>query len=236
MTVTIGADAEPKSGDRWCILRTSGGRTLGLVTWLREVGITAWTPKKTFKRQKPGRCNYIDGKKPTIEIDAPIMPTFVFATADAVAQLLELAADDDPLRPPFSVFTHTGRIPLVGGREIEGLRNAERDDAAALARLREAETREEADRLRIEALRTKRERTKALHVAEAEKRRLLRAERRDFDKGERVLVEEHAAFKGMSGEVLESYGKSAMVFFGGSLTMEIEAWQLARDPLERHQS
>ena len=67
------------ASDRWCILRTSGARTLALADLLTRAGFEAWSPRKTLKRMKPGVKPRLDGTRPTIEIDTPILPTFVFA-------------------------------------------------------------------------------------------------------------------------------------------------------------
>ena len=148
---------------RWCILRTSPSRTLVVADYLtsHDVGIEAWTPRRTFKRVKPGRCNLIDGKPPTVEIDAPILPSFVFAPARDADRLLGLASNEDPLRPAFSVFAYGGRIPFVGDRDVAGLRQAEAEALTALQLQRDAETRQERRRLRAAAAKTERERRAA---------------------------------------------------------------------------
>lgn len=216
----------------WCILRTSGGRTLALAASLNAAGLEAWTPVRTFKRQKQGSRLRLDGRRITVEIDAPILPTFVFARAAHLLDLEAAASDPTNEHPPFSVFHHAGRIPLVADREVAGLQEAERAAAASIREQRYAETREEADRIRIAALKTERARMRALRAAEAEQRNMLRAERRDFAEGERVRVDDAPAMLGMSGVVISSDGRTAMVCFGGLLTMKIEAWQLSRDSVQ----
>ncbi|MFH7168762.1 hypothetical protein, partial [Klebsiella pneumoniae] len=62
--------------NRWTILRTSGGQTLPLMRSLREAGFEVWTPAKTFR--KTIRANTLMGTR-QIEVEAPILPTFVFA-------------------------------------------------------------------------------------------------------------------------------------------------------------
>lgn len=138
---------------RWCILRTSGGRTLALADSLVAAGIEAWTPRKTFRREKPGRCRLIDGSKPVVEIEAPILPTIVFVPAGAMAVLATIAIDPASPHPAFSLFRHGDRYPLIGAGELRGLRQAEAEAAALLEAIRTAETRAEAERIRIAGLR-----------------------------------------------------------------------------------
>lgn len=216
----------------WCILRTSGARTLALAASLNAAGLEAWTPLRTFKRERRGKSARTDGRRITVEVDAPILPTFVFARVVHILDLESASKDPRSPHPPFSVFHHTGRIPLIADRDVVGLQEAEHTAAASIRDQRAAETREEADRIRIAALKTERARMRALKAAQAEQRKMLRAERRDFSAGERVHVDETPALMGMSGVVISSDGRSAMVCFGGLLTMKIEAWQLSRDSVQ----
>ena len=213
------------TASRWCILRTSGGRTLKLATALTEAGIEAWTPKRTFKRPMPGKRPDQHGRRPMIEIDAPILPTFVFARAVHVDHLIGLAADQASLLPGFSVFIHAGRTPEVGDHAVAGLQQAERDAEAAIQAIRDADSREEKRKLRAEALSTDRARRKAM-----------RAQRRDFAAGEVVTIADMPALVGMEGVVESSDGRSAVVMFGGLLTVTIEAWRVVRDPVQGPQS
>lgn len=227
----------PMHANRWCILRTSGGRTLKLADSLIEAGFEAWTPRRTFKRPKVGRCTLIDGRKPTIEMEAPILPTFVFARASHLFNLEALASDPASPHPAFSIFRYSdfreaNRIPLVSDSEVRGLQDAERAATEAIEAQRDAETREEAERFRIAAMNTERARIRALKMAERERLKMLRSERRDFSDGEGVVVDDVPAMSGMGGVVQSSDGRFAIVNFGGSLTMKIEAWQLSRDRVQ----
>lgn len=105
----------------WCILRTSGGRTLALAESLGEAGYDVWSPSRTLRRRRPR-------SQKTTEIAAPIMPTFVFARAGQLHDLAVLAASPISPHPSFSIFRHAGRIPLVSDREVAGAR-AEEDKA-----------------------------------------------------------------------------------------------------------
>ena len=99
---------------------------------------------------------------------------------------------------------------------MSGLREEERLAAELIEARRNAETPEERRRIRSAALRTKREREKAL-----------RAERHDFAVGARVSVTDQPSLAGMTGVIARTDGRSAVVAFGGSLTMTIEVWRLS---------
>lgn len=118
--------------NQWCILRCAGRSTLKLAERLDAAGIPAWTPIETIKRRPP-RSKVWERKL------APVLPTFVFAAADRLSQLIRLADDySTRQRPPFigdelgqttpdfSVFRHHDRFPLVDDRELSALRAAER--------------------------------------------------------------------------------------------------------------
>jgi hypothetical protein len=199
-----------KEAGRWCILRTSGPRTLALARSLREAGTAAWTPTGIARR--------IDRHRRTIEREYPIAPTFVFAPAGDAVLLAYAAVDPLSVHPSFSMFRHADRIPLIGEAEIDGLRLAEELAMAELAAARDAEDREARRIARAVRQRTDKARRKAL-----------RSVRRDLKPGTRVEVVDYPAMAGMQGEVVSSRGKEAVVTFGGSLVMTIEAWQLLPD-------
>ncbi|WP_156878159.1 hypothetical protein [Sphingopyxis sp. QXT-31] len=154
------------------------------------------------------------------EIDYAILPGFVFVGAEHLDDLARIALDDALLHPPFSVFQMAGRVPLIGSASLDGLREEEADAAVAIQAQRDAETRAQAQRARAEQMRTDRARRTAL-----------RRERRDFEQGARVAVLDMPSMAGMIGSVESSSGTKATIHFGGSLTMEIEAWQVIPAPL-----
>ena len=175
----------------WCILRTSGGRTLNLACSLAEAGFDVWTPTRTIKR--PHGKPDAKGRRATIEINLPILPTFVFAQASGLATFAHMAGYPAHQHPPFLLFSHAGRIPLIEDASVCGLREEERLAAELIEALRNAETREEQRRIRSAALRTKREREKAL-----------RAERHDFAVGARVSVTGQPSLAGMTGVICQN--------------------------------
>ena len=75
------------SVSHWIILRTSGGQTLPLMRSLRESGFDAWTPAKTFRKKY--RAKTISGTR-EVEVEAPILTTFVFAREHDLEALADL--------------------------------------------------------------------------------------------------------------------------------------------------
>ncbi len=119
--------------DGWLILRTAGGKTLRLAETLREDGYEAWSPTETRTIRVP-RMN----ARRTVKL--PIMPTYVFARAHHLVDLLELAAmpvkprcfvpvEEDAERPAphanFSVLHVHDKIPVVTDLSLDGLRHIE---------------------------------------------------------------------------------------------------------------
>lgn len=112
----------------WIILRTSGRHTMGLAESLAADGYEAWTPIETKKV-------WIAKAGANRQIRLPIMPSYVFAKATHLVDLLQLAAM--PVKPRrgagfkeaahagFSVLHAFGRIPLVADRHLTRLRQLE---------------------------------------------------------------------------------------------------------------
>ncbi|WP_288935544.1 hypothetical protein [uncultured Sphingomonas sp.] len=210
----IPALAEPK---RWCILRTSAGRTLALTDDLVAAGIPAWTPRRVVKRPAPGNARrYVVGRRRVmVEVTVAILPGFVFANADHLNAIFALSALPPGSFPAFSILRLGERVPLVGSAQIKGLATAETDAAAEIAAVRDAESREQARRIRAEQLGTERA-----------KRKALRREAKSFVTGTQVEVTDMPALAGMRCTILESNGTTAKVHVGGSLTIAIEAWRI----------
>lgn len=114
--ITMGTRARASD---WCILRTSGPRTLGLAASLASAGFEVWTPRRVERRRLPR------GRKGHKEVEAAIMPTFVFARASQLTELQAIRADPSNPHPAFSLFKHLGRIPLIAEREVAALRAEE---------------------------------------------------------------------------------------------------------------
>lgn len=107
-----------RAGKTWCILRTGGSRTLPLARSLAAADIDAWTPVGVADRRR-GRS------RARVEVQAPILPTFVFASAEHVSDLIALETAWSSPHPDFSVFRHDGRVAIVTDAELDQLRTEE---------------------------------------------------------------------------------------------------------------
>ena len=103
----------------WCILRTNGRSTLRLAQSLNDVGIEAWTPRGVHKRRL-SRVHM--GVR---EVEQPIIPSFVFARARHLPDLLRALALPTSPHPSFSIFQHAGRAPVISDKDIANLQDAE---------------------------------------------------------------------------------------------------------------
>lgn len=105
--------------DRWCILQMRASRTIMVTESLALAGFEVWTPIVTIvKRQTKARAR----KK----ITAPAMPTYAFARAVHLADLLAEAKNPTSNHPDFKVYREYDRYPLISDRELDGLRMEER--------------------------------------------------------------------------------------------------------------
>lgn len=104
----------------WCILRMAAGRTLAVADSLSAAGIEAWTPKEVQRRRLHR------SRKAAEDHTVAMAPTFVFARAHALPDLLRIMSMPVSPHPPFGLFRFAGRIPVVGERDMEFLRSAEK--------------------------------------------------------------------------------------------------------------
>jgi hypothetical protein len=136
-----GSMSEKISDDRWCILRTSGLRTLALTKSLVEGDIEAWTPTRIVT-DRALRC------RKRVEREVAIAPTFVFAKARHLGDLACMRTLPVNPHPSYSIFTYAGRIPLVTNSEIVGLRDEEERNQVAHAAMKERQRQEDAREVR----------------------------------------------------------------------------------------
>jgi hypothetical protein len=113
----------------WIILRTAGRSTLVLAASLAEDGFDVWTPAKT---------QTISMKR---EVRLPMLPSFVFAKAHQLTDLIDLSGmafkprrrpapgeeRDRPAHRDFSVFRYLGTIPMISDHHLDPLRLKERE-------------------------------------------------------------------------------------------------------------
>lgn len=102
----------------WAILRTSGRHTLPLAESLNHGGFEAWTPAVQIRKRSAKA-------KDRIEIPAPLLPTYVFAKAGNLGELIDLANAERKAHPDFSVFRYFDRIPLIADPDLDALRHSE---------------------------------------------------------------------------------------------------------------
>jgi hypothetical protein len=201
----------------WCILWTRAPHTLALATSLNENGIEAWAPSRTVQRDAPGarRRLHLGQPRVTVEVSLPILPRFVFAAADRLGDLFLLSEAAFSDHPAFRVFHGPDGAPIVSEGDLRPLRDAEAVALAEITAARDADTREAARQERAKRLGTERARRKALS-----------RERRDLARGADVTVDDMPALAGMVGQVVQGQGTTAVIHFGGSLTMTVEAWRV----------
>jgi transcriptional antiterminator NusG len=185
--------------EQWCILRTAGRQTLKLAETLASDGFEVWTPRETRTIRKP-RMNV---KR---DVVLPIMPSYVFAKAEHLVDLLQMSKMDvkprrgsgwgKPAHASFSVMRYRESIPLIADRDLTSLRRLER--------------KAELDRLRI-----------------------MKTE--PFAKGVtvRVMDGSHDAWGGMTGRVTMSDATHSRVIFSGSrIEVKIRTSLLSLDGIE----
>jgi hypothetical protein len=115
-------------GEGWCILRTAGRHTLALAQSLAEDGFEVWTPIET-------RIVRVPRMNARREVRLALLPTYIFARAEHVVDLLQLAAM--PVKPrrgaglrlpahaSFSLLHGHEGIPLVKDRHLVAMRDLE---------------------------------------------------------------------------------------------------------------
>lgn len=104
----------------WCILRTSGRSTLPLAASLSDAGYEVWTPSQV-PLNAPRRRRTDDEEEPR----CPIIPTYVFARARHLFELIALSANPGRNHAGFSVFRMAEGVPLIAERALAGLRAEE---------------------------------------------------------------------------------------------------------------
>lgn len=101
----------------WCILRMASADTLKTILALTESGMVAWTPVEK-------RYGVMPRTKAPFDKDVPLMPSYVFARAENINELLRLAMMPGD-GPRFSVFRYGNGIPLIADSELDDLRHEE---------------------------------------------------------------------------------------------------------------
>lgn len=110
----------------WIILRCSGRTTMRLAETLTEDGYEAWTPVETRMMRIPSA----NVRRP---VRLPIMPSYVFARAHNLIDLIQLAGMsvkprrqlNQPAHADFSVMRCNERFPVIADHHLQGLRTIE---------------------------------------------------------------------------------------------------------------
>lgn len=199
---------------------------------LRAAGFDVWTPAKTFR--KAYRAKTITGIR-EIEVEAPILTTFVFAREQDLVALANLMVQQPSPHPAFSIFNVAGKAPFVRDAGIQGLRDEEQRLAEAMQKIRNAETRAEAEQIRIAAIQSASARRRAEHAQERERLNALRAKICEVKAGTDVYVTHTPAFAGVTGVLEEVDGAYVHVRFG-TCSWKIEGWRVMPAPLRNNQA
>lgn len=104
---------------KWCVLRTSARSTMRLATSLDKDGFSVWTPIE-HRRIRIPRANV------RREVTLPMMPSYVFADAEHLLDLLAITKLETSAHPSFSVMKRFDQIPVIADHDLEGLRTLER--------------------------------------------------------------------------------------------------------------
>jgi hypothetical protein len=199
---------------------------------LREAGYDVWTPAKTFR--KTIRAKTIAGTR-QIEVEAPILTTFVFARESELDELAHLMVQPTSPHPAFSIFRVAAKVPFVGDGSIQGLRDEELREAETIKAIRDAETHAEAEQIRIAAIKSASARRRAEQAQERDRRQALRSQQITVEPGTTVGVMDEPAFVGVTGVLEEIDGAYARVRFGSS-SWKIEGWRVLPALLQTNQA
>lgn len=104
---------------QWCILRCSGPNTLPLLTSLTKAGFEVWTPVELITRRVP-KANV---KR---RLENAMLPSYLFAAADRLIDLIQLANTPGKDHRDFRVFKQLDRFPLIADATLAPLRLEER--------------------------------------------------------------------------------------------------------------
>lgn len=101
--------------DMWCILRCAGRATFRLAGSLANKGYETWAPQR-IKRTRIPKLNI------RTDVPVPLLPSYVFAKANRLPELLELSKINFP---QFFVMRCSDKLPLIADRDLDGLRTLE---------------------------------------------------------------------------------------------------------------
>lgn len=117
----------PPAASLYCVLRTTGPKTVPLMRSLQEAGIGAWTPVQHISKRRPRT-------QERQEMLVAFTPTYVFVPAECLEDLRRIEQADVSPHPRFSIFRFYGGTVFVGSRSIAGLMHAEAESRHARER------------------------------------------------------------------------------------------------------
>lgn len=100
---------------QWIILRCSGANTLRLAQSLAWASIEAWSPVETQILRKGASRTRRQNR-------VPIMPTYVFAKAAHLHELLAIREAPTSPHPAFNFLRHVGEIRPIHDNALDALR------------------------------------------------------------------------------------------------------------------
>jgi hypothetical protein len=92
--------------------------TLALVHSLAKAGFEVWTPVKTITKRRSRSTE-------TRDVTYALTPTYVFAKANQLLDLLAEAANPAADHPKFKVARWAGKFPMISDRGLDTLRKAQ---------------------------------------------------------------------------------------------------------------
>ncbi len=104
---------------QWCILRMAAGRTLSVAKSLTREGFEVWTPIEVRQHRRAR-------SRERVEKEIALMPTYVFAPAERLRDLVSISMLQFSPHPDFTVFRYQDRFPVIADEALRPLRIAER--------------------------------------------------------------------------------------------------------------
>ena len=102
----------------WFILRMANVDTVKVYRALLAYGIEAWTPIERKVRRTPR-------KRLPYDSEAALLPSYVFASAAQLDEVLKLSRRPNREIPQFSVLHHLNGVPLIDDCQLDALRGEE---------------------------------------------------------------------------------------------------------------
>lgn len=166
----------------WLVLRCASVSTLRLADSLVSAGFEAWTPREEVRKAVRGKFEWVV---------MPMLPTFVFATAARLGELMAMARSP---AQTYQVWDNELRRMVTKGHPFFRLFHIGDEFSRARDTVPDAEL-------------------LPLRVIEGRRKRKPRGKPRQWHPGDRVKLTE-GAYEGLRGVIRSVHGKTAIVDFG----------------------